>query len=393
MNFSSFFTPVNVEGLGIRPLRADNQTQLLANKVRFYDYEEESDLSGVQIAVIGVPESRNSLDNFSSSLAPDEIRRQFYKLYSWNLPAGIMDFGNLKIGERPDDTYTVLSEIAAYFIDLKIIPIVLGGSNDLAYACYRGYEKLERVVNIVSLDACFDLGDENSPIRSDAYLNKIILRQPNYLLNYANIGYQTYMNSPDSLELMGKLFFETYRVGMMRQNIEEVEPIVRNAEMLSFDISAVRRPDAPGNPHGSANGFYGEEICQIARYAGLSDHLSLFGIYEYDPTLDYNNQTSQLIGHMLWYFVEGVLNRQNDTTFKEKNNYIKHSVAVSDHTDELVFYCSKKTGRWWIVVPVINKNRDLDQTYFLPCSVKDYQTACEDKIPERWWRTFQKLNR
>jgi hypothetical protein len=200
------------------------------------------------------------------------------------------------------------------------------------------------------------------------------------------------MNSPESVNMMESLFFETYRVGLMRMNIEEVEPIVRNADMVSLDISAVRRPDAPGCPHSSSNGFYGEEICQIAKYVGLSDKLSSFGIYEYDPTLDFNNQTSQMIAHILWYFVEGFLYRQNDGQFKNKNDYRQFNISVSGALDELVFFHSKKSDRWWVVVPIYQKDKEQVQHYYLPCSKRDYLLACEDKISDRWWRTYHKLN-
>lgn len=390
MNLSSYLSPIDVDSLGL--VKNPEDPHLLFNMVDFYS-QGEPKLDNVQIAILGVPEARNAFNNPNTNIAPDEIRQQFYQLYAWNKSVHIIDLGNIQIGKEIEDTYEVLSEILANLINQGIIPIILGGSNDLAYANYRAYEKLEKLVNIVAIDARFDLGSENLPLRSNAYLNKIVLRQPNFLLNYSNIGYQTYMNSPESIEMMEKLYFETYRVGMLRQDMDEVEPIVRNAEMVSLDISAIRHPDAPGNPNSSANGFYGEEICQVAMYAGISDKLSSFGIYEYDPLLDFNGQTAQLIGHTIWYFIEGFLNRHGDLSFKDKNNYIKHSVTVSDAVDELVFFCSKKTGRWWVVVPVINIEKKTEQNYFLPCSHNDYKIACTDSVPERWWRAFNKFNR
>lgn len=390
MDYSLFFEPVDAEKLGLAEASADRS--LLLNTVLFYNPSAPLDISEAQLAIIGVPESRNSYKNASCSMAPDEIRRQFYQLYRWNDNVRIIDMGNVIVGETVEDTYEIVSEIAADLISQKVIPIILGGGNDLVFANYRAYEKLDQMVNAVAVDACFDLGDENQPIRSDAYVNKMVLQQPNYLLNYANIGYQTYMNSPESLKLMDELFFETYRVGFMRQDIIEVEPIVRNADMVSIDISAVRRPDAPGCPHSSSNGFYGEEICQVAKYAGVSDKLTSFGIYEYDPTLDYGNQTSQLIAHIMWYFVEGFLNRCDDAQFKNKQDYRQYSIQVSGALDELVFYCSKKTGRWWVVVPLIHKEKDRVQQYFLPCSKRDYEMACEDVISQRWWKAYHKIN-
>lgn len=391
MELYKYLKPVDLESLAFFGQQKDSQ--MLINQVWFTKENEEIDLSKIQIAIIGVPESRNSVNNSESSLAPDEIRKEFYKLYAWKKSINVLDLGNLIAGKTVNDTYEILSDIIAYLIEYNIITIILGGSNDLAYANYCAYKKMEQVVNIVSVDARFDLGDDNTAINSMGYLNHIVLEQPNYLLNYSNIGYQTYLNSIDSIELMKKLYFDIYRVGLIRQDMLEVEPIVRNAEMVSIDISAIRRPDAPGNPNASPNGFYGEEMCSISQFAGISDKLNTFGIFEYNPIYDYNNQTNQLISQIIWYFVEGVTNRQGDTYFKDKSSYSKHTITMSNSVDELVFYRSKKTGRWWVVVPVINKNDDVNQTYYLPCTKSDYEMACKDVVPERWWLTFNKLNR
>ena len=118
--------------------------QLVGN-VCFFDPEGSVDLEGVEFAILGVPESRNAVNNSSCSMAPDEIRSQFYRLYCWDKPVKILDLGNLILGETVEDTYQVLSDILSYLIENKIIPIIMGGSNDLAYANYRAYEKLEQL--------------------------------------------------------------------------------------------------------------------------------------------------------------------------------------------------------------------------------------------------------
>ena len=390
MDLSLYFDPVSIASLHIPD--AESMTDRLLYRVMMYNPEASVNIEEADIAIVGVPEVRNAWQNPSCSLAPDEIRRQFYQLYAWRKDVRIIDLGNLRLGMSVEDTYHAVSEVIAYLVENNVVPVVLGGSNDLAFANYRAYEMMERVANVVSIDSCFDLGNENQPIRSDAYVNKMVLQQPNFLLNYANIGFQSYMNSPESVNMMESLFFETYRVGLLLRNLEEVEPIVRNADMVSLDISAVRRPDAPGCPHNSSNGFYGEEICQIAKFVGLSDKLSSFGIYEYDPTLDFNNQTSQLIAHILWYFVEGFLFRQSEGHFKNKGDYRQFNISVTGALEEMVFFNSKKSDRWWVIVPMYQKGKDQVQNYYLPCSRRDYQLACEDKISDRWWRTYHKIN-
>jgi arginase family enzyme len=391
MDLIPFFETVDIEQY--IPQGQPVNSNLLVTHCWFLSQDQEPDLSHIDIALLGVPEARYSHGNEGCSTAPDEIRKEFYKLFYWKNKAVILDLGNLICGKTVEDTYTILSDILAFLLEQKIVPVVLGGSNDIAFANYQAYKKLEKVVSIVSVDSKFDLGDEKEPISSAGYLNKIVLQQPNYLLNYSNVGFQTYLNSLTDIELMKQLFFETYRVGGLRKDLDEIEPIVRNAEMVSIDISAVRQSDAPGNANASANGFYGEEICQVALFAGLSDKLSSFGVYEYNPMLDYNTQTAQLIAHTLWYFVEGFTHRQNDILFKEQEQYFRHAVPVTNALNELIFYQSKKTGRWWIEVPFFHIKTQQDKKYFLPCSKNDFDMACKDVTPERWWRTYHKLNR
>jgi len=391
MDLLPFFKPVDVNLY--LSAKENINPHLVVSHVWFSSQDNEPDLSNIDIAILGVPEARYSTHNEDANSAPDEIRKEFYKLFYWKNDVSILDLGNLILGKTVEDTYAVLSDIVAYLIENKTVPVILGGSNDLAFANYQAYTKLEKIVNIVSVDSRFDLGNEKDPISANGYLNKIVLQQPNYLLNYSNIGYQTYLNSKEDLELMNQLYFETYRVGILRKDMEEIEPIVRNAEMMALDISAVRQSDAPGNTNASVNGFYGEEICHIASFAGLSDKLSSFGIYEYNPLLDYNTQTSQLISQVLWYFIEGFTYRQNDILFKDQEQYLKHVVPVTNALNELIFYQSKKTGRWWIEVPFFHVKSQQDKKYFLPCSPNDFDTACKDTVPERWWRTYHKLNR
>src|SRR5690606_1183267 len=127
---------------------------------------------------------------------------------------------------------------------------------------------------------------------------KIFLHQPNYLFNFSNLGYQTYFVNQDSLRVMDKLFFDAQRLGEISGAIHLAEPAIRNANMISFDISSIRSSDAVANVNASPNGFYGEEACQITRYAGYNDKLSSIGFYEFNPAYDQNGQTAMLLAQM-----------------------------------------------------------------------------------------------
>ncbi len=349
------------------------------------------DFEGYHIALIGVGEERGCVNNEGCSTAPDVIREKFYALKISDYPYKIVDLGNIRLGESLADTFSALSSIIVELLKERILPVIIGGSQDLTYAQYIAYQKLEETVNIVSVDASFDLGTTDQPVNATSYLGKIVLHEPNFLFNFSNIGYQTYFVGSEQIELMNKLYFDAYRLGQVRSDMEEVEPIVRNADILSFDITAIRQSDAPGNGNATPNGFYGEEACRIVRYAGMSDKLSSFGIYEVNPLLDNHGQTSHLAAQMIWFLIDGYYNRKKDVPLKSKTGFVKYSVPITKDEQEIVFYKSNKSERWWMEVPYNSNKMRYQRHHLIPCSYKDYETALREEMPERWWQAFQKI--
>lgn len=370
-----------------------NQKSDFGNVVtKFDDQEKFPEIEGYHIAIIGIGEDRGSVRNDGCGNAPDIIRQKLYSLKIAGYPYKVIDLGNLKLGESLNDSYVAVSAILVELLKEGILPVILGGSQDLTFAQYLAYQKLEETVNIVSVDATFDLGTTDQPVNASSYLGKIVLHEPNFLFNFSNIGYQTYFVGNEQIELMNKLYFDAYRLGQVRSNIEEVEPIVRNADILSFDITAVRQSDAPGNGNATPNGFYGEEACRIARYAGMSDKLSSFGIYEINPLFDNHDQTSHLAAQMIWYLIDGYYNRKKDVPLKSKTGFVKYRVPIKKDDQEIVFYKSSRSERWWMEVPFHTNKMKYERHHLIPCSYKDYETALREEIPERWWQAFQKIS-
>jgi len=341
-----------------------------------------------KIAIIGVQESRASVGNFGSGSNLDEIRKELYKLYSGNWPVSVADLGNIKQGNTIEDTYFALQNLLSYLIKNKIIPIIIGGSQDLTYANYRAYDNLEQTVNMVAVDNKFNIGAIEDELTAESYLSKIVMNKPNNLFNFSNIGYQTYFNSQDELGLLDSLFFDTYRLGEVTNSIQLVEPLMRDADIVTVDLSSIRNADAPANKNATPNGFTGAEICTISRYAGISDKVTSFGIYEYNAKLDNKNQTAQLITQMIWYFIEGVNYRAKDYPFGLKDNYQKYIVPINDQV--LNFHKSNKSGRWWMEIN-LNDNNKFKRHALIPCTYQDYISATNQEIPDRWIKTLKKL--
>ena len=391
MDISPYFEPIDTTNF-------DNKEDYLPTSLGeiLSTYTSDTsfpDLEDTDIAIIGVKEDRNAVSNEGCADGPDYVRNKLYQLYQGAFKARITDVGNITKGDKIEDTYFALTTVIGELIKEDIVPVIIGGSQDLTYANYAAYENVKQTINMAVVGSTFDLGVAGQELDSKSFLSKIILHQPNYLFNYSNIGYQSYLVDQNAMELMNKLYFDVYRLGYVQNNLQEVEPIVRNADVLSFDVSSIRQSDAPGNKNTSPNGFYGEEACQIMRYAGMSDKLTTVGVYEFNPDFDHHHQTAHLIAQMIWYFVEGFYSRKKDYPVGDKSKYTKYRAIIKDGNHEIQFYRSNKSDRWWMNVPYpANEKVKYERHHLIPCSYQDYELALKDEVPDRWLQAYKKLS-
>jgi hypothetical protein len=375
-----FLKPLDNE---ILQVISEFSSQQLGSKIVLNTAEDFPDLTKIKIAIIGVLDNRGGL-NQTEKVNLDPIRKELYGLFPGNWDASIADLGNILEGNSISDTHFALRKVISSLIKKKIIPIVIGGSQDLTYALYRSYDELEQMVNLVSIDSKFDFGKENEDVSASSYLSRIIIEEPNNLFNFSNLGYQTYNNSQEEIDLIDKLFFEAYRLGEISNNIALAEPVFRDADLVSLDLTSIKSSASGNFASFIPNGFNGKEICALARYAGISDKVSLFGLFNHNNSA----QESVLIAQIIWYFIEGYHYRSNEYPFGSRKNYIKYTIPLEE---ELIFYKSNKTDRWWIEIPFIsNGNNKLKKSSLLPCSYEEYLGACNQEIPERWWKAQRK---
>ncbi|SHI90402.1 Arginase family enzyme [Mesonia phycicola] len=357
----------------------------LGKKVMLYSEGNFPDLSNVKIAIVGVIEDRRSVKSEKIPFNYDYIRKQLYKLYEGNWNEQIADLGDIYPGETVEDTYFLLKSVTEDLVNRSILPIILGGSQDLVYAQYRAYDNYGQMVNLVNVDAQFDLGDTEQALCNKSYVGKMVVNEPYNLFNYANIGYQTYFNAQEEINLIDKLFFEAYRLGVISNDISLAEPVMRDANLVTLDVTSVAV--ASVNP-AMPNGFTGKEICALARYAGISDKVSSFGLYEIQD-LDLTENSAMLAAQIIWYFIEGVNFRKKEYNNSFLRDFTKFTVPIED--EYLIFYRSELSGRWWVEIPNSESfNNKLNKQSLLPCSHQDYLDACNQIIPERWFKAYRK---
>jgi formiminoglutamase len=337
------------------------------------------DWEDADIVIVGCGEMRGEHPDAPYSEGPDAIRKQLYELYNWHPNVKIADAGNIRKGATVADTRAALRTVLQELQEAGKIVVLLGGSHDLTLQQYEAFKKTGKIINAAVADMLVDL-DDTEELSSRSYLMDMLTSQPNFIRHYSHIGFQSYFVHPHMLETLDKLRFDFFRLGKVREHIEDMEPVIRTSDLFSLDMSAIRYSDAPANTNGSPNGFTGDEACMLTRYAGMSSQLSSLGIYGYDPRQDQHDMTAKLIAQMIWYFIDGHLIKKSEAQLTDHEEFVEFYVTFT--SNDTIFLKSKRTNRWWMKLP---------NSMFVPCSYKDYLIASNNEIPERWLREQERL--
>ncbi|MBO7523484.1 MAG: arginase family protein [Bacteroidales bacterium] len=379
-NLLPYLEPLNIEPPAYYPIAPK---ACFCNNITLYTEEGELfPIEKFKVAIIGVPEGRYC-PLPGCMKGPDSIRKELYKLAKIPGKMKIVDLGNMKRGDTYNDTLAGLSDILVYLLEKGVFPIILGGSSALTHAIDKAMIRLKRKYVLATIDSRIDYIGDKDAADSLNYLYSIINGPKSSLAHFINIGYQTHLNDQQVINRLNRKHAELVRIGEARQSIHLTEPLIRDSDVIVFDMSAVRQSDAPGTTSPSSNGFYGEEICLLGRYAGISDSLSVFGMFDVNPDVDIRNQTSGLAAQVIWFFLEGFTQKQYETNHLSDDSsgrFTRYHIRLDDLDEDMVFVKSNMTERWWMEFI----DEKTGEKRYIACSHEDYIKANANEIPERW---------
>ncbi|MFZ9029154.1 MAG: formimidoylglutamase [Crocinitomicaceae bacterium] len=383
-DISMYFAPISAE------LEAISGEGTLGEKMVKNDSSGFPEIQNKSVALIYVPEYRRLTG--SNGATNESFRKSLYTLYAGDVwIRQIYDLGTIRPGETIQDTYYALTQVVTELAKAQVIPIVIGGGQDLTLACYKGFEPLEQMVNICSIDHSLDIGDPNEDPTAHGYVSHLLMQRPCNLFNFANIGMQRPKVKKKEIELFEKLYFDFCRLGEFMDDFKKAEPHLRNSDILSIDFGSIKGVESDPSVYSQPNGFSASQICQLSKYAGISDKLACFGVFNVDP--NHNKNAAALLAEMIWYFLDGVHTRMGDFPIGSKIDYKKFIVHLDDFQDDLIFYKSPKSGRWWMEVKYpMNEGSKYERHHLVPCDEQDYHNTLENDVPDLWWKTLQKLS-
>jgi len=338
----------------------DKNSHKFGHKVELY-HENDQALSNAKVALIGI-NAENA----------DQIRTELYNLVGFQLKT--IDLGNLK-NEHPGFAI----QLIGFLLESKILPILFGGDEQYISSLYHAFQLNEKMVNLAIIDNTIRFTAKKSDAAS--YLNPLLNPPHKNLFHLSILGTQTHINDINLYKVLTDNDFEWQSLGNMKTNLANSEPMIRDADLLSFNLASIKAADCPGQKDPFPTGLSAQEACSIARFAGMSDKLTAFGIFGYEPKKDIQHVSAKMAALVIWYFLDGVTNRQQE--FPLSKNSLKKYVVVHKKNDvHISFWKSEKTGRWWMEIPIYRKNQQLRHA-LLPCSHDDYIMATKDLLPTR----------
>jgi len=330
------------------------------------------ELKTTQLAIIGIGDAE-----------ANAVREVLYRMVFPFEGLVVADLGNV----RKDDP--------AFFIPLirellngQIFPILIGRQPAQAIAQYKAFQEVQRLVSLVVVDERIPLEETASDAAN--FLTEIVHAKRSALFHLALLGVQTHFVPPAILDFVEQSSFECIRLGKIKADLTEVEPVIRDGDMLCFNLAALKQAEAPGQQNPTPSGFSTEEACQICYYAGMSDKLKSFGVYGFQQEADRNGQTAQVLAQMLWYLINGFYNRKNDYPVSTEG-LMEYMVDFKDHHTPITFWKSSKSGRWWVQAPV-KTNKKYQRHRLIPCSYSDYRMACQEELPDRLVEAFKRFS-
>lgn len=370
-----YFEPVEIMQPAIRPVGMGTD---LGQKLGIHRGKKQPKPEEAKILILGAPDQPMA----------DDIRKHLYAMGTMEGLESVLDLGNFRSGKTPEATRKGWEDVLFELGKQEKTIVVLGGDPEGIGLILNGLSRLEHPINLGLVSPDIHLKAHPQEME-ETYLNRILLNPDSQLFDYTHLAYQSYFTDPDSIELLEKLFFSHVRLGELRTDIREMEPHFRNSDLLAFSLAALRHSDAPGTRLQSANGLYAEEACQLARYAGLSDKLSLFHLFDFPESGGFHPVTANLAAQIIWHFIQGVIQRKLDYPFSPIQSYSKFIVNIPQAEHEISFYRSPKTDRWWLEVPYPDPK--YPRSLYVACTQRDYQMACNGEIPDRWLKNYQRI--
>ncbi len=273
--------------------------------------------------IIGFPSDegvRRNKGRPGASGAPDEIRHELFKMTPSaeehekmkDLLAKTADLGNLAVTVDLESAQGEMGSLLSPYLADGVVPIILGGGHETAFAHFLGYAESGLSTAIFNLDAHADVRPlREGKAHSGSPFRQAIEHESQCCNKYLVAGLQPHSLATSHLEYIessgGRYLLKE------ETNITSISGLFHEHDserlMVTFDMDAVDQSFAPGVSAPCANGIHPDLWLTAAYLAGRNEKVGSFDISEMNPAFDSDKRTARLAALTVWHFLLGLSQR------------------------------------------------------------------------------------
>ena len=299
------------------------------------------------------------------------VRTELYRLSELDFEIPICDLGDLISGKSHQDSHYILQEVLSMCHYKNAIPVIIGGSNDLAFSLFSTLNFHQKNINYTQISNIISLANDGEEITEKNFLSKILSAKNFSIKNYHHLGYQKHLNEIDSVKLMKDVEFEIIRLAEMMNSTEKTEPFFRRADLVTVNCDAVESLGDGFSVNPQVNGLNRREICAYMKEIGLSENLKSVGIFNFNGNSDHF-LNHQLLAQMIWYLIEGI-NIQK--SHPKERHFETFWVLIDD--EQYAFKRDNFSGLFYF-------GDDEKVENLIPCSRMEYDEAKKGNLDRRF---------
>ncbi|SNR27959.1 formiminoglutamase [Maribacter sedimenticola] len=260
---------------------------------------------------------RRNQGRVGAKFGPDSIRKQLGKMPNHlTQETKLLDFGNLECnGQELENLQKQLSNTVKMFLDNNTIPIILGGSHDLAYGHYHGllqHLPKNKTIGIINFDAHFDLRPNTDGNNSGTPFYQLAMehRVQGTPFKYLALGVRKDANTKDLYDfaeanqafyLQRKYFCMTHAEHVELRLIQFIEDV--DYLYTTIDLDGFSSAYAPGVSAASPMGFSPDIVLKSLKLIIESEKLMALDVVELNPKYDIDDQTAKLAASLIHYAI------------------------------------------------------------------------------------------
>lgn len=358
---------MNIEDVLLPPRKIESEKWQLGNLI-------SSEIEENGIVLIFCSDYRGLKNGDAEILDFRKVRRELYKLSKLDFEIPICDLGDLISGKSHDDTHFILQEVLSTCHYKNTIPVVIGGSNDLALALFSALNFHQKNINYTQISNVVSLLNEGDGITEVNFLSKIFSSKMFSLKNYHHLGYQKHLNAIDSVKLMKEVDFDIVRLAEMMESTEKTEPYFRRTDLVTLNCDAVESFGDGFSANPQINGLNRREICAYMKEIGLSENLKSAGIFNFNAKSEHF-LNHQLLAQMIWYLVEGINIQKSHPKERQFEKFY-----ILNGEENYAFQRDTFSGLWYF-------GEDDEVKNLIPCSRSEYEDAKAGLLSPRFFKS------